>query len=129
MTTPPAPSLRVDLTSPVPPYEQLRAQIAGLIAVGSLHPDDRLPSVRQLAADLGLATGTVARAYRELEQAGSVEGRGRHGTVVRRNLAEKQAAQKELAAAAARMARAVRDIGASDDAAVAALRAALAGPS
>jgi DNA-binding transcriptional regulator YhcF (GntR family) len=129
MITPPVPSLRVDLTSPVPPYEQLRGQIAGLIAVGTLQPDDRLPSVRQLAADLGLATGTVARAYRELEQAGSVEGRGRHGTVVRPNPAEKRNNQQELAAAADRMARTVRDIGAGGDAAVAALRAALARPS
>ena len=42
----------------------------------------RLPAVRQLAADLGLAVNTVARAYRELEAAGLVETRGRHGTVV-----------------------------------------------
>ena len=125
MTTPP--SLRVDLTSPVPPYEQLRAQIAGLITVGALHPDDRLPSVRQLAADLGLAGGTVARAYRELEQAGLVEGRGRHGTVVRPD-PEKRGYRRELAAAADRMAAAARDLGVSDDAALAALRTALARP-
>lgn len=127
----PAPTLRVDLASPVPPYEQLRAQLAGLIAVGALHPDDRLPSVRQLAADLGLAGGTVARAYRELEQAGLVEGRGRHGTVVRPDSApdtEKRGQHRELAAAADRMARTVRDLGVSDDAALAALRAALAEP-
>lgn len=121
------PSLRVDLTSPVPPYEQLRAQIAGLITVGALRAEDRLPSVRQLAADLGLAGGTVARAYRELEQAGLVEGRGRHGTVVRPD-PEKRGYLKELSAAADRMATVARDLGASDDAALAALRAALARP-
>jgi DNA-binding transcriptional regulator YhcF (GntR family) len=81
----PAPSLRVDLASAVPPYEQLRVQIADLITLGTLRPGARLPSVRQLAADLGLAGGTVARAYRELEHAGLVEGRGRHGTLVRRD--------------------------------------------
>ena len=125
------PSLRVDLSSPVPPYEQLRAQIAGLIAAGALRPDDRLPSVRQLAADLGLAGGTIARAYRELEQAGLVEGRGRHGTVVRHDPApdtEKQEQQQELAAAADRLARTARHLGVSDDAALAALRIALAQP-
>lgn len=127
MNTPP--SLRVDLTSPVPPYEQLRAQIAGLVAAGTLRPDDRLPSVRQLAADLGLAGGTVARAYRELEQAGLVEGRGRHGTVVRSDPTGKPAHHKELAAAADRMARTVRDLGVSDDAALAALRTALSAAS
>lgn len=124
-----APSLRVDLSSPMPPYEQLREQIAGLIAAGALRPSDRLPSVRQLAADLGLAGGTIARAYRELEQAGLVEGRGRHGTVVRHDPnidAERQGAQQELAAAANRLARTARDLGVSDDAALAALRIALA---
>jgi GntR family transcriptional regulator len=125
MTDPP--SLRVDLSSPVPPYEQLRAQIAGLIATGGLHQDDRLPSVRQLAADLGLAGGTIARAYRELERAGLVEGRGRHGTVVR-PAGTPRADQRELAVAAEKLASTARDLGLGDDAALAALRAALARP-
>jgi DNA-binding transcriptional regulator YhcF (GntR family) len=47
-----------------------------------LSPGDRLPPVRQLAADLGLATGTVARTYRELEQAGYVRSRRGGGTRV-----------------------------------------------
>ncbi|HVV23760.1 MAG TPA: GntR family transcriptional regulator [Pseudonocardiaceae bacterium] len=121
-------SLRVDLASPVPPYEQLRARIADLIALGTLRPHDRLPSVRQLAADLGLAGGTVARAYRELEQAGLVEGRGRHGTVVRQHPGEPPDDKGELAAVANRMARVARRLGVSDDVALAALRAALANP-
>jgi DNA-binding transcriptional regulator YhcF (GntR family) len=121
-----APSLRVDLASPVPPYEQLREQIAGLIATGALRPDDRLPSVRQLAADLGLAGGTIARAYRELERAGLVEGRGRHGTVVRQDPTLSAGHQRKLAVAAETLARTTRDLGASDDAALAALRTALA---
>lgn len=74
----------VDADSPVPVYEQLRAQIAGLIATGVLAPDQQLPSIRQLAGDLGVAPGTVARAYKELEHAGLVGGRGRGGTRVRR---------------------------------------------
>jgi GntR family transcriptional regulator len=72
--------LAVDLGSPVPPYEQMRAQITTMAASGVLAPGDRLPPVRQLAADLGLAAGTVARAYRELETAGVIEAHGRHGT-------------------------------------------------
>src|SRR5690606_11229934 len=58
--------LDVDTTSAVPPYEQMRAQITALITTGALAVGDRLPSIRQLAGDLGLAPGTVARAYREL---------------------------------------------------------------
>jgi DNA-binding transcriptional regulator YhcF (GntR family) len=42
----------------------------------------KLPTIRQLAADLGLAPGTVARAYRELEAAGVVASRVRHGTTI-----------------------------------------------
>ena len=74
--------IEVDAASPVPPYEQVRARIAALAAQGRLSAGTRLPSVRQLAADLRLAVNTVARAYRELEQAGLVRTAGRHGTVV-----------------------------------------------
>jgi len=74
--------LRVDPSSLVPPYDQIRSQIATMIAIGTLSKGQRLPSIRQLAADLGLAGGTVARAYRELEQAGLLASRGRHGTKV-----------------------------------------------
>jgi DNA-binding transcriptional regulator YhcF (GntR family) len=72
----------VDPDSPVPPYEQVRAQLAGLIEAGQLATEVRLPTVRQLASDLGLAVNTVARAYRELEGAGLIETRGRHGSYV-----------------------------------------------
>ena len=47
-----------------------------------LQPGDRLPPLRQLAADLGLAVGTVARAYRELESAGLISSRRGGGTRV-----------------------------------------------
>jgi DNA-binding transcriptional regulator YhcF (GntR family) len=76
------PLLRVDTGDPTPPYEQLRRQLAGLIGSGTLAPGDRLPPLRQLAADLGLAVGTVARAYRELESAGLVSSRRGGGTRV-----------------------------------------------
>jgi GntR family transcriptional regulator len=71
--------LEVDTASPVPPFEQVREQLAGAILAGTLVPGERLPSIRQLAADLGLAAGTMARAYAELEGAGLVvtaRGRG-----------------------------------------------------
>jgi DNA-binding transcriptional regulator YhcF (GntR family) len=74
--------LVVDTTAATPPYEQVRAQLAAMVAAGTLPPGTRLPAIRQLAGDLGLATNTVGRAYRELELAGVVEARGRHGTVV-----------------------------------------------
>jgi DNA-binding transcriptional regulator YhcF (GntR family) len=71
-----------DPRSPVPAYEQVRGQLAREIHSGQLVPGTRLPTVRRLAGDLGLAVNTVARAYRELERDGLVATRGRNGTVV-----------------------------------------------
>lgn len=78
------PRLQVDLTDPTPPYEQLRRQLAALIASSVLEDGTRLPPVRQLAADLDLAPGTVARTYRELQAAGLATTRRGGGTRVRR---------------------------------------------
>ena len=76
--------LRVDGQAGRPLFDQLRNQIIEAIRAGTLPPGARLPTVRELAADLGLAVNTVARAYRELEVAGVVETRGRFGTFVAR---------------------------------------------
>lgn len=78
------PSIVVDLSSAMPPYEQIRTQVAALVASGDLRRGDRLPPVRALAGELGVAPGTVARAYRELERSGVVETRGRAGTLIAR---------------------------------------------
>ena len=75
--------LEIDPGSPLAPYEQLRQQVTALVLAGGVEPGERLPSIRQLANDLRLAGGTVARAYRELESDGVVSTHGRHGTVVR----------------------------------------------
>ncbi|MET7426229.1 GntR family transcriptional regulator [Dactylosporangium sp. NPDC005555] len=74
--------LVVVASDPTPPYEQLRRQLAALITTGALPAGARLPPLRQLAGDLGLAVGTVARTYRELESAGLVESRRGGGTSV-----------------------------------------------
>ncbi|WP_133906053.1 GntR family transcriptional regulator [Actinophytocola oryzae] len=72
----------IDPESGVPPFEQVRSQLARQISDRTLAVGTRLPTVRALATDLGLAANTVARAYRELEEAGMVETRGRAGTFV-----------------------------------------------
>lgn len=76
------PVVTLDLTSPTPPFEQVREQLRTQVESGALDPGTRLPPVRRLADELGLATGTVARAYRELEGLGLIETRGRLGSVV-----------------------------------------------
>lgn len=72
----------IDPGSATPPFEQVRAQIAKKTASGDLPPGTRLPSVRSLAAELGLAANTVARVYRELEIDGVVITEGRRGTSI-----------------------------------------------
>ncbi len=116
--------LEVDAGSTVPPYEQVRAQIAGQAADGTLTAGTRLPPVRLLAAELGLAVNTVARAYRELEQAGLVATRGRLGTVV---TARAAGVPERARALAAEYAAQVTALGVSPDVAVGLVRAALDG--
>jgi DNA-binding transcriptional regulator YhcF (GntR family) len=74
--------LRLDPDDSTPPYEQLRRQLSAVIQSGTLAPQTRLPTVRQLAADLGVAAGTVMRAYAALEGEGLVVTRRGGGTAV-----------------------------------------------
>ncbi|WP_435743352.1 GntR family transcriptional regulator [Nocardioides sp. SYSU DS0663] len=72
----------LDAEDPTPPFEQLRAQVATRVADGELPAGTRLPTVRAVAAELGLAVNTVAKAYRALETDGVVVTEGRRGTFV-----------------------------------------------
>ncbi|MET1057955.1 MAG: GntR family transcriptional regulator [Nocardioides sp.] len=74
--------LYVDAGLPEPPYAQLREEVRRQVKAGELAPGTRLPPVRKLAEDLGLAPNTVAKAYRELEHLGVIETRGRAGSFV-----------------------------------------------
>lgn len=104
------------------PYEQLREQIADQARSGALPVGYRLPTVRGLADDLGLAANTVAKAYRALESDGVIETRGRNGTFV---AAAGDAAVREAAAAASAYAQRVRRLGLDRTAAEAAVGEAL----
>ncbi len=57
----------IDQRSRTPVFEQIKEQILNLINTGELKPDDKLPSIRQLASDLNLNVNTVKRAFQELE--------------------------------------------------------------
>ena len=116
--------LHVDTADPTPPFEQLRRQLRDLVTTGVLEPGDRLPPLRQLAADLGLAVGTVARTYRELEAAGLVVSRRGGGTRVADASASRtpQAARSALQSLAVSYARHARLLGMSDDDAIRVVR-------
>ena len=99
-------AVRIDLDSTTPHYEQLRAQLAALVTAGDLVDGQRLPTGRALANDLGIAPGTVARTYRDLEAAGLVTTRRRVGTLVTAPPATlDRAAVTEAAARFVRLAR------------------------
>ncbi len=103
--------ISVDPVGATPPYEQVRSQLEALIRAGELARGTRLPTVRQLSLDLGLAVNTVARAYKELEADRLVETRGRNGTFV---LASRSRVDdEETQAAATAFARAARRAGIS----------------
>ena len=87
--------LRPDLQ--VPLGTQLFWQLRYQISTGDFRPGERLPTVRSLAEQLGLAANTVAKAYRELEAAGVVETRGRHGTFVAASADPRQSAADDAA--------------------------------
>ena len=74
--------IRIDHGSAEPPYDQVKRQLSEQITAGELAAGDRLPTVRALAEELGLAPNTVAKAYRELEASGLIDTRGRSGTFV-----------------------------------------------
>jgi GntR family transcriptional regulator len=107
--------LTIDTDSATAPFEQVRTQIAVAIAEGQLSPGTKLPTVRRLAADLGLAANTVARAYRELEADAVIATHGRAGTFVRSDVLDEPTTHSGAAdlakAAAADYVHAVRRLG------------------
>lgn len=69
----------IDVQSKTPIFEQLKKQILEFISIQVLSPNDKLPSVRSLASQLGVNPNTVAKAYQELETQGyiyTVKGKG-----------------------------------------------------
>ena len=119
-------NLTVDLESPVPVYEQIRAQITELVELGTLRSGTPLPTVRQLAADLGIAPGTVARCYQELRLRGVVTGGRRRGTrVADVHTLPPEDRRSRLVDAATRLVGTARLLGADDQEIRAAVSAAL----
>lgn len=108
------------------PYEQIHDQVLAGIRAGELSPGTRLPTVRQLAADLGLAPNTVAKAYRLLETEGHVVTLGRNGTVIPSPApaatAQRGSPSDEIDAAATLLVHAAQRAGLGLQPAIAALR-------
>lgn len=97
----------LDPSAEVPPFEQIRAQVARRVADGQLEAGEKLPTVRALATSLGVAVNTVARAYKELEADGVVVTQGRRGTFI----ASRTYTSADVAASAAAFATSARQAG------------------
>lgn len=112
----------IDATSSTPPFEQLRMQVIERARSGDLVPGDKLPTVRRLAEELGLAANTVARAYRELEHDEVIETRGRNGSFI---AASGDAGHQQAQLAAVAYADRVKSLGLAPAEALAIVTAAL----
>lgn len=118
-------TLTIDSASQVPPFEQLRRQLIAQISTRQLPADTKLPAVRRLAADLAIAPGTVARAYKELEAEGYLITRGRNGTVVAAIAAIDEGTAQRATDIATQYVGEMRLLGFSDEAIVGEVRRAL----
>lgn len=114
----------VDGSAATPPYEQIRVQVRDAVAGGQLAAGAKLPTVRALADELGLAVNTVARAYRKLETDGIIETRGRAGSFV---APQGDAGQQQAQVAAREFVERARRLGLDDASALDLVRAAQRG--
>ena len=76
------PTITIDLNTPIPVYRQIVDAMRHLLVNGALQPGDQVPTVRQLAIDLGVHFNTVAQAYRLLADEGWLDLKRRRGAVV-----------------------------------------------
>jgi DNA-binding transcriptional regulator YhcF (GntR family) len=114
--------------SGVPPYLQLVQQIRQAVRMGVLDVGDRLPTVKEVVAELAINPNTVQKAYRELEHEGLVEGRQGVGTfVARRPEGPPPGTQARLARGLHKWVESARAEGMDDEAMEALLRETLRG--
>jgi len=110
--------IRIDPSSAVPPFQQIVDEVVAAVREGWLATGEKLPTVRGLAGEVGVAVNTVAKAYRQLEAEGHVETLGRHGTVVRGT----PGGDDDVSSAATQFAAAARARGLELEAAIGVLR-------
>ncbi|WP_072806972.1 GntR family transcriptional regulator [Rhodococcoides yunnanense] len=104
--------VHIDSASKTPLFEQLRAGILAQVRSGKLIAETKIPTVRGLAEELGIAPHTVAKAYKELEAQGVIEARGRLGTFI---ASGGDPTEDSAARAAVAYVAEVRALGLSDD--------------
>jgi GntR family transcriptional regulator len=121
--------LDIDPSSPAPIWRQIEDGVRLLVASGALEAGTAVPSVRELAKTLRVNPATVAKAYRRLTEAGLLMVRRGEGTFVSELSGDDREAERRrlLGEAAADYAKVVAGVGASAQAAIAAIRSAVEG--
>jgi GntR family transcriptional regulator len=120
-------SFQLSQDSGVPAYLQLAQQVKQAVRMGVLDVGDKLPTVKEVVAEVAVNPNTVMKAYWQLEHEGLVEGRQGVGTfVARRPAGPPPATQHRLARSLERWVRAARDAGLDDDGIESMVRATLA---
>jgi GntR family transcriptional regulator len=108
---------RLDGSSGIPPYLQLVHQVRQSLVLGYLRQEDRLPAVKEVAADLVINPNTVVKAYRQLEHEGLAEGWPGQGTFITATASPvAQQAQQDLLASLEAWLRAAGEAGLDDEA-------------
>ncbi|MFD8366899.1 GntR family transcriptional regulator [Streptomyces hygroscopicus] len=115
---------RVDPSSVVPLADQIAASVRGAIADGTVHPGERLPAARALAASLGVNVHTVLRGYQRLREEGLIELRRGRGAVV---TGGQSTGRARLLQSVQGLVEEARALGLTDEEVLALVRARLAG--
>lgn len=87
--------MQIDYKSRIPIYEQIMQNVKNMILAGVWKADDQLPSVRQLAQELGINPNTIQKAYNELEWQGVIYSLRGRGSFVSSNQSELQEKKKQ----------------------------------
>lgn len=80
--------INLDYQSRTPIYEQIIKQIEKYVALGILKPKEQIPSIREMAGNLGINPNTVKKAYSELENKGVIQTFSTKGTFISDNIDE-----------------------------------------
>ena len=107
--------IQINYRDPRPIYEQVKDSFRQLILSGIMRPDERMPSIRELASGLAINPNTIQRAYRELEQEGYICSVPGKGSFVSDAADAARARRKELLIQLREVASELRRLGVDDD--------------
>lgn len=107
--------IQINYRDPRPIYEQVKASFRQIILSGAMLPEEKMPSVRELASSLAINPNTIQRAYRELEQEGYIVSVPGKGSFVGRDGTARRQRRQELAGKLQELVRELKTLGATEE--------------